>query len=72
MSICEKSDLATEMCSHCKGLDDRPTVSPALPTTLAKYAGICTGGCDNWVQPNDVIYRVCGEWVCFDCAAEAI
>lgn len=39
---CERTELPPEMCSHCRGHDERPVPKPALgPWFEAAYAGRC-------------------------------
>lgn len=66
---CEMSDLPTEMCSHCRGLDKRPEKVAAGHWIAAKFASKCDV-CDGWIREGDPIgYVEDGYWVCGRCAS---
>jgi hypothetical protein len=65
---CELSDLPTEMCSHCRGLDKKPARQPAQMWTTARYNGPCFN-CGDGIREGDQIGLVDGAWLCQRCAS---
>lgn len=71
MSICELTDLPSEMCAHCRGL-----AGPAERDTyevdayaLAKFSGRCPA-CDGPIRSGDWVGHTDahgGMWVCRRC-----
>lgn len=69
--ICERTDLPTVMCSHCRGLDERPRYTVRGGTILAQYAGELA--CGHHAVPGDLIGFApdLGGWICSRCIAAA-
>ncbi len=63
MSVCDKSDLPTEMCAHCTGATLDDPRSEAEAWTEAKFDSRCPG-CKHAISEGDRIGLVDGEWLC--------
>lgn len=64
--ICDLTELPSEMCSHCRGLDAKPIRVLAERTIPAFYPGACPG-CGGRIHPGDSIGLVDGDWLCPEC-----
>jgi hypothetical protein len=38
-----------------------------LPTTIARFASKCKGGCGNEIYEGELLKKVDDDWVCTDC-----
>lgn len=58
MTICERTELPEEMCSHCRGLDKPEPVDAALagPVFEARFEGRCAN-CHREIEVGDRIAR---------------
>jgi hypothetical protein len=74
---CDLTDLPTDGCAHCKGLNPTPAAPRGHqsgdlgPWISARYEGRCAG-CGDDINPGDTI-RADGQggWLCHDCGTEA-
>lgn len=68
MNHCDFTDLPSEMCSHCRGLDEPPAKQQAEYWTTAGFPSRCPS-CDDRIRTDDRIGLVDGEWLCQRCAS---
>ena len=65
---CEKTDLLTEHCSHCRGLDDLQSGNEILYSFTAKFNSYCDR-CDAEVREDDELFRTADHsLLCRRCA----
>lgn len=79
-TVCELSELPTEMCSHCAGLD-APAAAPERPPAgggrelgamvgggfPARFHSVCAGCWDD-IEPGDRITQVVKGYAHVECA----
>ncbi|NUS59163.1 MAG: hypothetical protein HOV66_30545 [Streptomycetaceae bacterium] len=70
---CERSDLPTSMCAHCRGHEERGTELTAADVVVsaafeARFPGRCEG-CGNAIREGDAIapLRDSSGYVCPEC-----
>ena len=66
MSRCDKTDLPTDMCAHCRGVD-LPEREDSGDAIRARFSGHCNG-CDREIEPGDWIRKVGYAYMHHDCA----
>jgi hypothetical protein len=68
---CERTDLLTNQCAHCRGDDQQPTRDSRMRTSKpfeANYRSPC-GGADD-IEPGEQIVMYAGEAWHVECAEE--
>jgi len=56
---CEITELPVEMCSHCRGLDDKPRPQVTVKSiSIARFNGRCGVCGEHGIREDGPLYRV--------------